>query len=184
NGYSGTTDASITTQNAQFTSGNGITDFTSPQMGVYQTTDANSYTVEDLVRFNNLGIPTSATVSTATLTLSVENWGRNPTIRGYYVLAPWSSTPGSNTSQLGWLHRGTGQDWATPGALGQGTDVIAGNNFVLPGVSPTGTQSITINLDPAVVQSWINNPAANQGLLFVNESPGLIVHMNASENAT
>ena len=184
NGYTGTTDASITTQNAQFTSGNGLTDFTSPQLGDYQTTDANSYIVEDLVRFGNLGIPTNSTVSSASLTLSVENWVGSPTIRGYYLLAPWSSTPGPDSSQLGWLHRGTGQDWATPGALGQGTDVIAGNNFVLPGIAPVGTQSIAINLDPAVVQSWINNPAANQGLLLVNESAGAIVHINTSENAT
>src|SRR5262249_44467695 len=50
-GYTGTTDASITTQNAQFTSGNGITDFTSNQMGLYQTTGSGSYVVEDLIRF-------------------------------------------------------------------------------------------------------------------------------------
>src|SRR5262249_944661 len=136
-----------------------------------------------LIRFSNLGIPTSATVSGAALTVSVENWVGSPTIRGYYVLAPWSSTPGPNSSQLGWLHRGTGQNWATPGALGQGTDAIAGNNFVLPGVTPTGTQSITINLDPAVVQNWVNNPSSNQGILLVNQSTGLIVRVNSSENS-
>ena len=35
-----------------------------------------------------------------------------------------------------------------------------------------------------MVQSWINNPIADQGILLVNETPGAIVRINASENAT
>src|SRR5262249_27875630 len=131
-----------------------------------------------------LGIPANATVSGATLTLNLYTWTANPTIRGYYVLAPWSGTPGSNDSQVGWLHRGTGQDWATPGALGQGTDVVAGRSFVLSGIRAVGSQTISVNLDPAVVQSWVNNPNADQGILLVNETPGAIVQVGASENAT
>ena len=42
---------------------------------------------------------------------------------------------------------------------------------------------ITVNLDPAVVQNWINNPNSNQGLLLRNETPGAIVRIAASENA-
>src|SRR5262249_56124928 len=75
-------------------------------------------------------------------------------------------------------------EWAAAGAVGQGGDVAAGNSFVLPGITATGTQSITINLDPAVVQSWVNNPSADQGILLVNETPGAVVRVNASENAT
>src|SRR5262249_7243903 len=37
---------------------------------------------------------------------------------------------------------------------------------------------------PAVVQGWINNPSANQGILLVNETTGAIVRVDASENAT
>ena len=180
-GYAGTSDVSITTQNAQFTGGNGLTGFTDTQMGLYQTTDANSYIVEDLIRFSNLGIPTNSTVSAASITINLENFSGTPTLRGYYVLAPWSDAAGSN---LGWIHRGTGQDWAVSGALGQGSDVIAGNSFLLPSTPPTGTQFVTINLDPAVVQSWINNPSADQGILLVNESPGVILRVNSSENST
>src|SRR5262249_30662477 len=166
NGYTGTNDAGITNQNAQFTGGNGLTGFDGNQMGLYQTTGSGAYTVEDLIRFTNLGIPANASVVNATLTLTVDSWDANPTIRGYYVLAPWSGTPGSNNTQLGWLHRGTGQDWNTPGALGQGTDVIAGNTFLLSGIRAVGEQTITITLDQAVVQSWISNPSANQGILL------------------
>src|SRR5262249_39744818 len=42
NGYTGTTDASISTQYVQYTGGNGVTDFTSTQLGVYQTTGTGS----------------------------------------------------------------------------------------------------------------------------------------------
>ena len=105
----------------------------------------------------------------------------NPTIRGYYLKSPWTTAPGTD---LGWLRNGTGQNWAVPGALGQGTDVVAGKSFVVPGITGNGAQTITVNLDPAVVQSWIDNPDANQGILLVNETPGAVVRIDASENAT
>src|SRR5262249_21654410 len=152
NGYTGTTDGSISTQYAQFTDGNGTTDLSSTDLGVWQTTGSGSYITEGLIRFSNLGIPAGATVSSVTLTLSVYTWDANPTIRCYSRLAPWKGAWGPT---LGWIHRGTGQDWATPGALGQGSDVVAGKPFVLPGITASGQQTITVTLDPAVVQSWV-----------------------------
>jgi hypothetical protein len=183
NGYAGTTDVDISTQYAQYTGGNGTTTFDGSQLGVYQTTGAGSYRTESLIRFSSLGIPAGATVSGVTLTLTVDTWSNAPTVRGYYLLAPWGGTPGTNGTQVGWLHRGTGQNWATPGALGQGADVVAGKSFVLPGITARGTQTITVSLDPSVVQNWVNNPSADQGILLVNETPGAIVRVNASENA-
>ena len=35
-----------------------------------------------------------------------------------------------------------------------------------------------------MVQSWINNPSANQGILLVNESADLVVRVDASEDTT
>src|SRR5262249_58642060 len=132
-------------------------------------------------RFNDLGITTNATtnatVTAATLTLSVESWTANPTIRGYYLLAPWTTGPGTD---LGWLRTGAGPNWAVPGALGQGSDLVANHSFVLAGIAGNGTQSITVSLDPAVVQAWIDNPSADQGILLVNQTPGAIVRVNAS----
>ena len=180
NGYAGTTDVSISTQYAQYNNGNGVTDSTSTQLGVYQLTGTGAYSVEDLIRFSNLGIPAAAAVSAATLTLHLDTWTAGATIRGYYLAAPWNAASGS---QLGWIHRGTGQDWAVPGALGQGTDVIAGKSFVLPQTTASGLQKVTINLDPAVVQNWLSNPASNQGILLVNETTGAVVNIDASENS-
>jgi hypothetical protein len=181
NGYTGTTDADFSNQYGD----NGATTTNGDQLGVYQTTGTGAYSIEGLIRFDNLGITsnslTHANVTGATLTLSVDTFSANPTIRGYYVAAPWTTAAGTD---LGWLRTGAGQNWAVPGAGGQGTDVVAGKSFVLSGITGNGTQSITVNLDPVVVQTWIDNPAANQGILLVNETTGAIVRVNASENAT
>jgi DNA-directed RNA polymerase specialized sigma24 family protein len=182
NGYTGTTDGSISTQYSDYNGGNGVTDFTSSQIGVYQTTGSDSYTTEALVRFSSLGLPANATVTGATLTVVVDTWDSGASLRGYYVLPAWSATTGSGDTALGWVHRGTGQNWAVPGARGQGTDVVAGKSFVLSGITASGAQTVTIKLDPAVVQSWVNNPSADQGILLVNESSA-IVRVDASESA-
>src|SRR5207302_845204 len=106
NGYTGTTDADISNQYGD----NGSTNVTGDQLGVYQITGTNGYTIEWLIRFSNLGITTNATtnatVTAATLTLTVDSWTANPTIRGYYLLGPWTTAPGTD---LGWLRTGASQ---------------------------------------------------------------------------
>src|SRR5262249_15116671 len=56
NSYAGTTDADISTQYAQYTGGNGATNTTGDQLGVYQLTGTGGYSVEGLIRFADLGI--------------------------------------------------------------------------------------------------------------------------------
>src|SRR4029078_8315985 len=114
NGYTGTTDADISTQNADSTGGNGSTTTNGNQLGVYHPTGNGGYTIEGLIRFGGLGITThaitQATLTSATLTLNLHTFDPHPTIRGYYLLAPWTTAPGTD---LGWINRGTGQLWAT-----------------------------------------------------------------------
>src|SRR5262249_25885524 len=74
NGYTGTADVAITTQNAQFTGGNGITQFDGSQLGLYQLSGTGGYAVQDLVRFGNLGIPVGSSVVNATITLSIDSF--------------------------------------------------------------------------------------------------------------
>src|SRR5262249_4383743 len=117
NGYTGTTDADISNQYG----GNGATNVSGDQLGVYQLTGTKRYTGKRLIRFDDLGISThratNANVTAATLTLTVDSWDAGSTIRGYYLLAPWTTEPGTD---LGWLRTGAGQSWAVPGAGGQG----------------------------------------------------------------
>ena len=181
NGYTGTTDVDISNQNGD----NGATTTDANQaLGTYQLTGTNGYTIESLIRFENLGISThgatDANVTAASLTLTVDFGTSASSIRGYYVAALHGlSRRGRTSAGFG---PSAGANWAVPGARGQGTDVLAGKSFLLP--SATGTQTITIPLDPAVVQSWIDNPNADQGILLVNETTNEVVRIDASENST
>src|SRR5262249_35011105 len=65
-----------------------------------------------------------------------------------------------------------------------GSDVVAAQSFVLSGITASGVQSRTVSLDPTVVQSWVNNPSANLGVLLVNETLDNVVRIDTSENAT
>jgi autotransporter passenger strand-loop-strand repeat protein len=176
-GYTGGQDAGITTQYGIYNGGNGAPYVNQPYLGI--GTDGQGDVFESLLRFSNLGIPSNAVVSAATLTVNIVDWVGNTAVTGYYVHNAWSTADGT----IGWVHRGNGLNWATPGALGQGTDLVAGRSFTLPTTNASGRQTFTINLDPSVVQSWIANPAANQGILLVTNA-GRMVNVLTAENAT
>src|SRR5262249_35245153 len=95
-GYTGTTDVDFSNQYG----GNGATNTTGDQLGVYQTSGSGAYTIEGLIRFDNLGITTHAAtdalVTSASLTLTVDFGSTPANIRGYYVAAPWSTAPGTD----------------------------------------------------------------------------------------
>src|SRR6185295_18666562 len=86
---------------------------------------------------------------------------------------------GSST-RLGWLHRDASNDWAAGGASSAGVDTVAGKSFQLPALRPVGTEAVTIPLDVAQVQSWIDAPATNQGIMLVNNNPGDIVNITST----
>ena len=110
NGYIGTQDAAISNQSG----GNGSTDFT----GTYVRCLTSTYSIEDILKFTNLGIPTNATVLSAQLTLTLDSWQTvNPTFTGYYVNGAWNGLPGNG---LGWLYRSSGNAWNTPRCFGPG----------------------------------------------------------------
>jgi hypothetical protein len=67
---------------------------------------------------------------------------------------------GTNMGAVGtgvsWTTRDGASAWITPGGTTAGT---------LTTLTPTGND-IVVTLDPALVQSWIDNPTTNLGLLF------------------
>jgi hypothetical protein len=177
NGYTGAADASINTQYAQYNGGNGIPWKNDAQLAAYTTTGSDSYAVRYLLKFGNLSIPAGSQVVSATLSLSFEWWGSGAgNLTGFYVKNAWD--PASNN--LGWLHRSSTADWAGPGASLSGADTVAGKQFQAPALRAVGNQTLTMTLDPAVVQSWIDSPAANQGILLVNNKAGDIVRINST----
>jgi hypothetical protein len=162
-GYSGVSDIYISSQNG----GNGFNDGTSTEMLTWKATGSSPYETRSLVRFDNLSLPAGAQVTSATLTLTFENWWTGFTLRGYYLKSHFNAT---HQGPLGWLNRDAGLAWNTPGAKGSGTDIIAGTSFSNSSWTGNGDETKTFALDTAVVQSWLDNPAANNhGIVLVND---------------
>ena len=167
NSYTGSTDVSINTQYSQYNGGNGIRWTGGSELGCYNITGADGYLVRYLLKFGGLTIPGGSKVVSATLTLSLDYWNEGGgNLTGYYLKNAWN--PASNN--LGWLHRDDKTDWAAPGAGSAGVDTVAGSSFRVPPLQPVGVQAVNIPLDIAVVQSWIDNPALNQGIMLVNNA--------------
>ncbi|MBZ5595204.1 MAG: hypothetical protein LAP39_23415 [Acidobacteriia bacterium] len=172
NGYSGATDISINTQYSQYNGGNGTQWRGNPELGCFTTTGAGAYTAKYLLKFGGLSIPAGSQVISATLAISLDTWiqsGGN--ITGFYLKNAWDPT----FSQLGWVHRSAAVNWASPGASSSGGDTVGGKRFRVPALRAVGPQAVTIPLDLSQVQSWIDSPAANQGIMLVNNNPGEIV---------
>jgi len=172
NGYSGAKDFSINTQYSQYNGGNGVPWKGDPELGCYTTTGADSYTVRYLVKFGSLPIPAGSAVVSATLAISLDSWeSSGGNITGFYVKNSWDAA----SNRLGWLHRDGTHDWAGAGASSVGVDTVAGKSFQVPRLRPVGAQTVTIPLDVAQVQAWINSPDASQGIMLVNNTPGEII---------
>ncbi|CAK0762723.1 hypothetical protein CCP3SC5AM1_3230001 [Gammaproteobacteria bacterium] len=150
----------ITTQNAaSWNSFNGTT----YKRGGYRVANG-SYQARGLLRFDNLSLPTGATLTRATLTLTVGTWTTGFKILGYYLKSTWDPT----SSKLGWHNRMTSLTWIGDGA---GTKNVRPNPpFALTNFKGSGNELRTVDLDLSVVQSWLTNPASNQGIVFVNDS--------------
>lgn len=175
-GYAGTVEAAISTQNAQFTAGNGLTSTVVGASGgdnllVWRGPE---YEVRTLVRFGNLGLPAGSTVQSASLQLTFENFESQTVLQGSYLAADWNVAAGGN-SGLGWLHRDTSVNWASAGAAGSGTDVLANRSFTINHFSNLGTDVHKVNLDTSVAQGWVDNPTGNHGVLLVGTVDGINV---------
>jgi hypothetical protein len=190
NGYTNTSEVGISTQDAVDTGGNGSTEYhdafsdgelliISPYVVGDPQLD-HDYETRVLLRFDSLNLPPGASVQSATLQMTFENYSTVPSLNGYYVLAPWSAASAGLQNGVGFVHRDTNADWAVPGAFGMGTDIVAGKSFTLTNFAGNGADVMTVALDPAVVQTWAVSAASDQGVLLVNENTNVYVRMFAS----
>lgn len=180
-GYAGTRDVSINNQNSQWNGGNGTTsiDGTTVRIGF---DGGNTFESRGLLRFEGLSLPAGAQLVSATLTATFNNWNPGIQIQGHYLNAPWDP---SAATEVTWKRRdGDAQIWTAPGASGEGSDRIAGQAFALPSLAGTGSDVASVELDPAIVQGWIDDPAGNQGVLLSIAAAGKSTHLYASEHAT
>ena len=179
NGFASTKDVSFSTQGIN---PNGVV-LRGNDLGVWRqvTTTRDRYETRALIKFEGISIPKGSKVTSARLTLAVDIWEAPWQILGYYVKQAWNPTPESG---LGWLYRDQGKTWSEPGGKGEGTDVVASNHFTLDGNMGMGTTPHSVDLDPAIVQTWLNDPAANQGVLVINPMPDKAIRIKSSRSQT
>ncbi|MBI3464071.1 MAG: carboxypeptidase regulatory-like domain-containing protein, partial [Planctomycetes bacterium] len=113
-----------------------------------------------LLRWDLRTIPAGSKVRSATLTVNVVN----KTVQNFEIYElerNWAE------GQATWNDFSTGTRWEIPGASGA-TD--RGSTVLGSATAPAlGIQDINLNADGlAVVESWINNPAANNGIIIQN----------------
>jgi Bacterial Ig-like domain (group 2) len=169
NSYSGAKDASINTQYAQYNGGNGVLWTGDPELGCYTTTGSGAYSARYLLKFAGLAVPAGSSVVSATLTISLDYWNSGSgNITGFYLSNAWDAA----AANLGWIHGDATHDWAGPGASKAGVDTVSGKTFTVPPLRAVGPQTLTIPLDKSQIQSWIDTPAANQGIMLVNNHAG------------
>jgi len=112
-----------------------------------------------LLKWDLSTIPAGSKISSASVTLNVTN-NSAETYQAYELKRPWVESAAT------WRLYAAGNSWQTAGAKGsldRGT-TVAGN------VSPSTTGKQTFALSPAVVQSWVDNPASNNGIIIANEA--------------
>ena len=171
NGYSGVTDATISNLYYSASSNPVGTVYKSNDMLYTYTLD---YTTKALIKFDLAQVPTTATVTAASLTVTLESWVSPQTLLGNFLKTPWSD--GALT--FGWTNTGTGLSWASPG-IGAGD--LQGPSFQLAGIDASGYQRKSIALDAASVQNWVRNGATNQGLVLANQDTGKVLRLYSSE---
>ena len=129
-----------------------------------------------ILKWDTSSIPTGKTVTSASIALNVFDASAN-TYELYEMKRNW--TEGGAT----WNQYASGSNWATAGASGS-TDR---GTTVLGTMTASGTGTYTINLNSsgkALVQSWINNPSTNYGMIITDSSNTDGLDIRSSEYST
>lgn len=112
-----------------------------------------------VLRWDTSAIPAGSIIDEVTITLHVTNATNS---RGYYVYPlarDWTEAHAT------WNNYGDALPWQLPGANG----VLDRAATPVGKWTPLTTGKQTFSLNPAVVQSWLNNPSANHGILIANQ---------------
>jgi uncharacterized protein YjdB len=129
-----------------------------------------------LLRWDITQIPVGAVVKSAHLNITINNSSGN-TYHIYGLNRAWTE------NQVTWNQAATGTPWEIAGASGP-LDRDGTLLGMIP-VTATGTIGATLNDDGvAAVQSWVNNPSSNAGLIVVATGGGDGVYFRSSEYAT
>lgn len=129
-----------------------------------------------LLQWDISAIPAGAVVEAAELVLEITNISTG-SYSCFGLERSWTE------SQVTWNVAATGSAWATAGAKAASDR----NSNVLCTVNAGSVGSLTVPLNSAGiarVQSWVNNPGSNRGLIIADTSTSDGVDFHSSESAT
>ena len=169
--YRGVRDATIS--NLYYTSTN-TRGTTFPIIDRLFTYALPSYQTKALLRFDLASVPADASVTKASLELTVESWVGPQALTGSFLATDWEIA----SPAFGWTETGSAGRWASPGI---GAADITGPSFRISGIGASGAQLKTVELDALAVQSWVRNPATNHGLVLSNTERDKVLRVYASE---
>jgi hypothetical protein len=116
--------------------------------------------MQPVLRFDLSAVPANATVRQATLSLYVESRSTSTAaldMQAYRLIRPWSE------AEVTWKQAQNGVLWSVAGANAAGADRDATPESAVN----VSTLAAWVNLDvTAMVQSWVQNPDQNAGVLL------------------
>jgi hypothetical protein len=173
NGYGSTQDLAINNQTAP--TGASVQSY---RLLINNGTGA--YESRALLRFDSLNLPVGAVVTSAALTLNYYRATSGNRLHAYYLQNAWDYTA---PSAVNWVSRSWSQQWAAPGAGGDGTDRLPGPTIIVTPTS-TGEGVTTSPLNLYQVQRWVTERTRNfGGLVIVNETPDKPVWLYSSQQS-
>ena len=135
--------------------------------------DPSPFDKATVIRWDTSSIPVGSTVESAQITFNITNPTPN-LYELYQLIRPWDE------SVVSWNAATAGDNWDTAGAQ----DATDRNPTVLGELSigTTGIYTLPLNTDGvAAVQSWVDSPAANQGIIIANSTSGDGVDFDSRE---
>jgi uncharacterized protein YjiK len=166
NGYNGTRDT-------QLESGTPNTNYGDATILLL---DGSPDDISSLLYWDLASIPAGSIIQSAGIQINVLD-GSPSDFEMYEMMRPWVE------SEATWNEYAAGQSWQTAGAdgsLDRGSTVLgtfAGNT--------TGLRTFTLNTDGvALVQSWVDDPASNNGLIIVDYANNNGIDFSSREDAT
>jgi hypothetical protein len=129
-----------------------------------------------LIKWDLSSIPLNSAVESVTITINVTNSSDN-VYELYEIKKDWLE------DQITWNFYDGINPWQTAGANGFDDR----GDVILASLSASYRGFYTITLNPtgiALVQSWVNNPESNFGIIFANQNSSNGVDFNSSESPT
>ncbi len=153
----------------------------------YLKNTAHGYDIFPLIRFDSLDkvIPKNAEVVSARLTMTFVQWEKPVRVIGRYLAVDWEGdvydpSGGVSSPKIGWTTRKLGTPWGGKGASSSGADYLADKSFIIPDaqkkIPANGKAVYTIDLDPSVVQQWLD-PAKNFGFKLETDTVGIHIYV-------